>query len=223
LHFNDANAVLEESSLSLDISDSAEFNIGYPGQHVYSQYPLPGSKVKKNRAIRVTVNPKKEKPIAMPNVLEKTRVRALAELESRGFIIEEIKFVPYLGKDVVVRIMLKGKEVVPGTLLNRGTHLVVVLGEGLGQEILSVPFVCGVKFWEAKALLGSHSLNIGAVIFDDEEDTANAIIYKQYPPYGNRPGARSGSDIDIWLTLDNNKVPTAPLTELDTLSQIPQQ
>jgi eukaryotic-like serine/threonine-protein kinase len=223
LHFEDAMAVLEESVLTLDISDSSEFNIDYPGQHIYSQYPLPGSKVKKNRAIRVTINPSKEKPIALPNVLEKTRVRALAELESRGFIIQDIQYVPYIGKDVVVAVQLKGKEVIPGTPLNRGTKLVVILGEGLGDEILSVPFLGGLKFWEVKALLASHSLNIGAVLFDAEEDTVNAVVFKQYPPYGNQPGARSGSDVDIWLTLDNNKVPFGPLSQLDSLSQTPQQ
>jgi eukaryotic-like serine/threonine-protein kinase len=222
LHFEDAAAVLEENTLTLDISDSSEFNIDYPGQHIYSQYPSPGSKVKKNRAIRVTVNPRKEKPIALPNVLEKSRVRALAELESRGFIIQDIQFVPYIGKDIVVEVRLKGKEVIPGTPLIRGTKLVVVLGEGLGDEFLSVPYLGGLKFWEAKALLSSHLLNIGAVLFESEEDTLNAVVYKQYPPYGDKPGARSGSDIDIWLTLDNNKVPSSPLVPSDSLSQTPE-
>jgi beta-lactam-binding protein with PASTA domain len=200
LHMEDARKVLEEKQLRLRVTDSSEFNFAFNGHEVYQQYPIPGAMVKRDRPIRVTVNPMKEPPILLPDVREVKVERALEILKRRGFKIGKTTYIPYLGKDVVVRLESGGAIVEPGMEFKRGAYIDVVLGEGLGEEVLSVPSLIGQNLKSVQDSLYYYQFNLGSVIVDRNTDTLSGQVYRQYPPPGMSPGARAGSDIDIWLT-----------------------
>lgn len=203
---------LQQLDLQYSILDSAEYNPAAPKGAVVEQYPLPGSKVKVGREMRLTLNPTQPRKIAMPNVMDKTKRRALYDLESKGFDIEEIKYVPYIGKDVVVDLKIGEEPVKFGALYPKGTAVTLVLGKGLGKERIQVPYLRWLNAAEAAKKLQKYNLNTGAVIYDDEiKDTATALVYKQLPQPTKKPAIRPGMPIDIWLTADYTKIPNDSL------------
>ncbi len=82
------------------------------------------------------------------------------------------------------------------------------MGLGKSNKITIVPDLRGLTYDDASQNTADHSLNIGILIYDNTvqstQDSTNAIIWKQSP--GENTQITIGSPIDIWLTLDMNKV-----------------
>lgn len=216
LHIDDAETVLKEVGLEMEILDSSEFNNAYEGHQVWIQYPMALSKVKIGRPIQLTINPVREPLIALPNLIEKTRRRAIFDLKSKGFLVGDLSYVPYIGKDVVVKVLLKKEETQVGKLYPKGTKFDLVLGGGLSQEKVKVPYLARLSMTEAYELLLANSLNLGLTIWElpeepTAEDSASARVFKQEPKSDYEYGVRMGSDIDIWLTSDSTKWPSDTL------------
>lgn len=222
LNYLDAQVVLEEQKLNFEILDSSEFNNAYEGHAVWVQYPKAGSFVKEGRPIRLTINPTKEPLIELPDLIERTKRRAVYDLRTKGFRVGELTYVPYIGKDVVVKVLLKGKEVKGPGLFPKGTQFDLVLGGGLSSEKVIVPWLARKTFAEAEESLLANSLNLGVVFWEldtlnkEEIDSNAARVYRQDPEVNTNFGVPMGSSVDLWLTDDSTKWP------IDTLSiQIP--
>jgi eukaryotic-like serine/threonine-protein kinase len=213
---HELDARLGALDLKWTVIDSSEFVTTMPPGAVVNQYPEPGTAVKRYREIKITVNPMAPRKIQIPNLVEKTRRRAIYDLESKGFVVGRLSYVPYLGKDVVVEAQVGGMPVVPGEFYKKGTVVNLILGDGLSDERISVPFLLGLSAAEAQLRLAGSGLNMGAVIFDDEQDTLSARVYRQYPsPVGNAT-ARQGTSVDIWLTNNPDKIPADSLSLYDS-------
>lgn len=204
----EAADLLAEKNLGFIIIDSAEFFPAFPRGSVIEQYPAAGAKVKEGREIRLTLNPVKPRKIEIPNVIEKTKRRAIYDIESKGFIIGELQYVPYIGKDVVVDIKVEGRSIKLGESFTKGTIIDLILGEGLGNTLVRSPYLRWMTAEEAKEELLSRSLNLGSVIYDEEiTDSATALVYKQVPSPSLDEKVKLGSELDIWLTNDYTKIP----------------
>ena len=211
---------LNKLELQYEIIDSAEFSADFPRGGVVSQYPSPGALVKVNRRIKLTVNPVKPRKIEMPDLIEKTKRRAIYDLTSKGFEIGEFVYVPYLGKDVVIKATIRGRDVKPGDKFDKGTVVDLTLGAGLDGGSVVAPQLYGLRFQEAKIAIQEASLNLGSVNYDIEvTDTLAAQVYRQYPPANGN--ATLGQAIDLWLTEDYTKIPTDTLGLGDNTDSIP--
>lgn len=212
MDYNEATEALEQRELFAEIMDTSEFNPDFPRGSVINQYPEEGSTVKKGRAIRLTINPFKARKIEIPQLREKTKRRAIYDLESKGFKVGELTYVPYLGKDVVVDVMVNGRLVEEKDRFEKGTIIQLVLGEGVGKSMVISPYLRFLSLDEAKSMLQKSSLNLGTVIYDDEvTDTTTAVIYNQRPAPSLSPSVSYGTHVDIWLTNDYTKIPNDSL------------
>jgi len=212
LSYTEAQETLEELELEAVILDSAEFDPNFPRGSVLNQYPDAGSLVKKGREIRLTLNPLKPRKIVLPILIEKTKRRAVYDIESKGFKVGDLEYVPYIGKDVVVDIKVNGKSVKAGDRFEKGTVITLVLGQGLGDSRIKVPYLRWLTKEEADNKLLTYSLNLGAVVYDEEvTDTLAALVYRQYPGPTFKPSISPGQQIDIWLTNDHTKIPNDSL------------
>ncbi|MCC5917574.1 MAG: PASTA domain-containing protein [Cryomorphaceae bacterium] len=202
----EAERTLAKYDLTLEVLDSNEFFPEYPRSSVIDQYPSVGSKVKPNRRITVTLNASGPKKIPVPEVLEKTRRRAIYDLESKGFVVGELMYVPYIGKDVVIGLRHKGAEIVFPANLTKGSKIDLVVGMGLSSQRVRVPYIKNLSIEEAREKLNTFSLNLGAVVYDDElKDTLSAFIYQQDPVPNWDRVLRMGNNVDVWVTNDENK------------------
>ncbi|AEH01565.1 MULTISPECIES: PASTA domain-containing protein [unclassified Lacinutrix] len=125
-----AKIELDENNLVMEIQDSANFNPDYPKYSVIDQDPKPGSDVKKNRKIYITLNPSGYRKIAIPSLVGRTFRQAKPTLEALGFKIGKITYIDHLGKDEVRSIRYKNQSVKSGELLPKTSTLDLVLGNG---------------------------------------------------------------------------------------------
>ena len=60
-------------------------------------------------------------------------------------------------------------------------------------------------------MIADYYLNIGAITYDEsmenEEDSAQAFIWRQYPEFDEFKRLNMGMEVDIWLTVDSTLLP----------------
>ncbi|WP_431109727.1 PASTA domain-containing protein [Winogradskyella poriferorum] len=121
---------LNDNDLRMEIQDSANYNPNYPKYSVIEQNPIAGAQVKENRKIYLILNPSGYRKVEVPNVLKRTFRQAKPQLEALEFKIGEITYIDNIGKDVVLGLKHKGKNLEPGTMLPLTSKIDVVLGNG---------------------------------------------------------------------------------------------
>lgn len=207
LALTEVETKLEKAALQFEIIDSAEYNPSFSRGAVISQYPEAGNEVKTGRVLKLTINPFFPRKVEVPDLIEKTKRRAIYDLESKGFKVGELQYVPYIGKDVVIDIKMDERSLMPGTKLKKGTTIDLVLGMGLSDELVRAPYLRWKTLEEAEAYLKLRSFNLGSIIYDEEiSDTAAALVYRQNPGPSIEPSIRMGREIDLWLTNDYTKI-----------------
>ncbi len=125
-----AEDALDDLDLDYVMLDSVDFNKSFPKYTVVEQDPLPGAKVKKNRKIYFKLNSAGFKMVIIPNLIEKTYRQAVPTLKSLGLEEGEIKYVPYLGKDMVLEMFCNGKKLKLGDKVLKSSKISLVLGDG---------------------------------------------------------------------------------------------
>jgi len=200
---NEAADALKEADLAYKVIDSAAYNSLFPPLSVIEQFPLANADVKSGRVIKLTINPAQPRKIELPNIVEKTTRRAIHYLESRGLKSGELIYVPDIARDRVLGLRIGEEEVEPGIMLEPGTVVDLIVGKGLSNEKVKVPYLKFLTLDEAQTELSLASLNVGILFFDDDiEDSATAVVYKHSPRASKTPILKLGSDVDLWLTND---------------------
>lgn len=165
---------------------------------VISQNPLPGSGVKKGRKIYITIIAYTPEMVEMPNLKDLTSRQATAMLETYGLKIGKITYVPDIGKTVLEQ-RYNGRVISPGDKIEKASSIDLKIGEGESHDKAFVPDLIGLSRKNARVAINEAGLNLGAEIFDNENDTSNVVVYKQSPSYSRESEASLGSDVDIWM------------------------
>jgi eukaryotic-like serine/threonine-protein kinase len=190
---------LSEKNLRFKIVDSL-FDIGKGPGTVLEQDPAPGSKVKENRTIYLTINSSSPPDVKMPDLIDVSYRQAEAILQSSGLLVGELIYKPDLAKNAVLDQRYKGKTILPGKKLPKGSVIDLVLGDGLGSVEVHIPDLTGLTRGQALFVLRGSSLNIGTVRYDSGvKDSVNATVYKQYPDADDERTISQGEAIDIYL------------------------
>lgn len=207
---NEVVKLAKEYKLRFEVTDSVYILTRKPGT-VVEQNPPVGTKVKQNRRILLTINAKNPKKVEMPNVVGVTLRQAKANLDLQGLIVGNLIFVPDIAVNNVLEQKFKGKIIEPGKLIAKGSRVDLVLGRGMQNERTSLPLLIGLNQSDSRSRLIDASLNLGQVKYDetikDYKDTLNAMVYSQYPAYSENTSIGFGSRVDIWLTLNEARVP----------------
>ena len=98
----------------------------------------------KDRKIYLTLNPANYRKITVPNVIQMPLSTAEDNLKSAKFQVGKITYVNNIGKDMVLQMFYKGKEVKPRTLDKDGKK-VLYEGDKL-LENSKIDIVCGNGF-----------------------------------------------------------------------------
>lgn len=207
---NSLTQLAEDSNLKIEISDSVYIINRRPGS-VIDQNPEPGTHVKKNRRVFITINALNPIKVEVPNIVGYTLRQAKAILEQDGLEVGYLSFKPDLGINNVLDQRYQGKSITAGTLIPKGSKVDLVLGMGMHGERTGLPLLIGLKLNDAKNRIIEASLNIGRIKFDetiiDFKDSLDARIYSQYPAYSEPNTINFGAKVDIWLTLNQSRIP----------------
>jgi beta-lactam-binding protein with PASTA domain len=201
--------VFKRSQLNYVIVDSIYIKEKTPGT-VIEQDPAEGRLVKKGRKVYLTVTALKPPQTTIPDLIDRSMRQAEATLAAYGLKLGEITYEADPCSNCVLKQQQNGKDVTPGNPIHKGAAIDLVVGKGLGDELVPIPYLYEMNAEMAKVLLKTSMLTIGAEEFDEtvitSEDSANAIIYRQIPAFVESKNINSGSLVSIFLTMDKNKV-----------------
>ncbi|MDD5149444.1 MAG: PASTA domain-containing protein [Flavobacterium sp.] len=121
---------LNELDLDYVLLDSVDYNKDYPKFSVVEQDPLPGAKVKVGRKVYIKINASGFSSVRIPDLIQKTYREALPPLKALGLEEGTIIYIPNLGKDMVLEMRFKGRNVKVGDRVLKASKIDLVLGDG---------------------------------------------------------------------------------------------
>jgi len=213
----DMDEFLKKRNLNYEVFDSI-YDQNYPPMSIYTQYPLPGSHVKENRKIYLTYIKTSPDLTTIPeDLIDGSLKNAELRLENAGLKRGQITYKPDLATNAVLEIWHDGEKIEQGSAIEKGSVIDLVVGDGLGRRVFSVPRFIGLPLDEADFAIRASGLNTGSVIINvinDEKmvelvdlakelqiDTASILesgyVFQQNPDIGN--DIRLGQQVDLWV------------------------
>jgi eukaryotic-like serine/threonine-protein kinase len=188
---------LRVRNLRYEIRIDSGYSEHDPPLTVLNQHPKPGSHVKENRKIYVTLNARKAPLVTMPNLINRKVANAERALRDMGLVRGEIVYEPDIAENAVLRQLYNGEEIIPGTQIYRGSRIDLVVGDGLG-DVFPMHDLMGMELEEAKVYVLGLRMRIGSIIEDaNAEPEQNGLVTRQNPTAGSN--VRSGQLIDLWV------------------------
>lgn len=197
-------ALANEHGLRFIIEDTIYRKEIQPGT-VVIQKPSAGHKIKPNRIIYITLASLRPEQVTVPRLTDVSMRQARVLLESRGFALGNIEYLPSEFNDLVLDQKHDGQTIIPGTRLNNGSTIDLVVGKNMTGGETTVPDLNSLTLPDARNILKSRSLGIGSVIYDPSvrstDDTLNSLIWKQIPLPDSTIHVMPGLSVDVWLRL----------------------
>jgi len=121
---------LDDLDLDYVLLDSVDYNSDYPKYSVVEQDPLPGAKVKVGRKVYIKINASGFSSVRIPDLIDKTYREAVPTLKALGLEEGTITYIPNLGKDMVLEMRYKGRNLKVGDRVLKASKIDLVLGDG---------------------------------------------------------------------------------------------
>jgi beta-lactam-binding protein with PASTA domain len=125
---------VEEKLDALDLQyillDSVSYKSDYPKFSVVQQDPLPGEKVKVGRKVYIKINSSGFSSVKVPDLVNRTYREAIPTLRALGLEEGTITYIPNLGKDMVLEMRFKGRNIEAGDKVLKSSKIDLVLGDG---------------------------------------------------------------------------------------------
>lgn len=211
----EAQHIAKIHNLRLDVTDSIYTKSLEKGA-IFSQNPVSGNKVKKNRRILLTINATVAKTVQMPDIVGYSLRQAKTELMSRGLTIGKLIYEPDIATNNVLEQRYKGARIAPGKELEVESAIDLVLGCD-DESIAYIPQLRGYTLSVAKDNIWESSLNVGAIRFDETvmsaADSASAVVYRQSPSPVLDAACPMGTIISLYLTVNQAKLAAAKQEE----------
>lgn len=205
----DAARLAESVGIRVEVTDSVYVRRMEKGA-VFSQNPVAGSRVKKNRLIRLTTNAVNAKQVSMPNLVGYSMRQAKAELSSKGLNLGKLIYVDDMATNNVLKQQYRGRDIRTGTMIDSGSEVDLVVGLNDTDNQTRVPNVVGMKYNRAVDAVHDNSLNVARTTFDDSvrnyNDSLNAVVFRQSPSASSAP-IGMGGEVSLFFTLDETKLP----------------
>ncbi|MDD2634564.1 MAG: PASTA domain-containing protein [Bacteroidales bacterium] len=205
----DAIELIKEGGFDYVILDTV-FDDKVDKGAIVEQTPEPEALVKKGRKLYLVVNSKDDEMISMPQFVGYSIRQVNSLAESYGLIVGNLRYVPDIAANVVIRQVYDGDEITAGTKIKKGSKIDLILGLGLSDKTTLVPSLIGLTYKKASNTLLDLFLNTGAVNYDqtviNRKDSLNAKVYKQSPNYSTINEVNLGYNVDIWLTVDESLI-----------------
>lgn len=202
----DAIKFLEDKGFEVVITDSVFTDTVKRGT-VIKQLPDANSTVKINRTVFITVNRYVPPMVVMPSLEGKTLNYSLEILKRSHLQLGDTIYRVDFAKGSIIEQQYKGARIEPGTKIQWGSRIDLVVGTGIDESInITVPEFVGKTYGEIKAELDSMGVLVTIVASPDVKDTLNAFIYQQRPPHKDENNIgqyiKPGQVMDIFLQRD---------------------
>lgn len=206
---------LGERSLRFEVTEDSGFSAKVPPLAVLEQFPKPSSKVKENRKIYVTLNAQNPPLVRMPKLVGGSVKNAQLVLKTYDLSLGDITYVPDLALNYVLDQKLDGREVLEGERIPKGSAIDLVVGDGLGNQMLESPNLIGLDKESAQFAIVGSGLKVGEVkhektgvavvaveqtngtVKNQETQVSPGSVFKQQPVSGE--SMKLGQRVDLWI------------------------
>ncbi len=166
----EAETKLTSIGLRYEIADRRA-NSAFPADYVIDQQPAANTIVKPNRKVYLTVNTEVKPVVVVPNVVSLSLRNAQIQLQNYGLEIGAISYESGRFKSVIRQSITEGDTVAKGTTID------LVISDGLGNKIVQIPEIIGLRLPQAQLKLREAGLRIGEIRFRPAKDVvANTVL-----------------------------------------------
>lgn len=201
--------LLKKSDLEYSITDST-FIEGMVAGSVVDQVPDAGHRVKRHRTLFLTINAIAPEQVVIPRLTDISLRQSLSQLESAGLIPGNITYKPSEYKNLVLEANIGGRVLGEGQTVAKGSKIDLIVGSGEEMELVFLPNLTGLTLQTAQLIVAESMLTIGAIIYDNtvvsRYDSLNARVWRQHPDYRSVLNVHGGSSVDLWVSMDDNKI-----------------
>lgn len=205
---NEARQVAKKMNLRFELEDSV-FKVNKKAGTILMQKPSAGHKIKSGRMIYLTLVSSVPGQEEVPKLTDISLRQARVLLESKGFAVGRVEFIPSEFNDLVLDQKSKGVTVLPGSRLDNGATIDLVVGQNGGSFETFVPDFTGKTMSEAMVLLKIRMLHSGSIQYDasikNQSDSMAARVISQFPLADSTIFIPAGSAVNLNLSLGANE------------------
>ena len=206
-HLSELDGFFDNKELEYVIVDSI-YNPKIKKGVVVDQSPLFGDMVKPNRKVYLTVNRTVAPKVIVPAFVDATLRGIVPKLKSIGLEVDSVINKPY-NCDCVIGMLHDGNEVKENDALEKGSEVQLIVGVKTNGKV-PIPLLMTKSLDEVKNILLTNGLTLGTISFDanivTKTDSVNAFVYKQAPSPKKDLLIPIGSQINLFFTIDSNKI-----------------
>lgn len=196
----EASQLLEKSGLQYEVSLDSGFSTELPALAVLKQIPEPNAQVKTGRKVYLTLNARNAPIIKMPNLVNMPLKNVQEILANIGLERGDIVYVPDIGINVVLEQRYRGVSIREGFEIPKGATIDLMVGDGMGNQLLLVPELNGLEEEEAEFLILGSGLRLGNKTYSSTDSVPPGRVFLQSPPSGMQ--VKTGELINIWIAKD---------------------
>ena len=123
--------IMDDNKLRYEIIDSSFYNPDFEKNTILEQIPEPSKTVKKNRKIYLTVNPSSYGNVIFPDLIQLTLRNAQSTLSALDLELGAINYEDNIGKDMVLKVFIDNKEILPGEIVPKKSKIDFIVGNGI--------------------------------------------------------------------------------------------
>jgi eukaryotic-like serine/threonine-protein kinase len=188
----DADRLVALSQLQLEL-ESHRFDERVESDHIVAQAPTPGSKLKRNRSVRVIVSLGARK-IPVPDLKGESLRTTQIALLSRGFTLGVTSIISSteIEKDRVI-----AQDPLPLTPLARSPRVSVLVSGGASGRDYLMPSVTGNTLDEISEAIQNTNLKVGTVTYRAIPGVLKGTILHQTPAAGFKLPEGTVIDLEV--------------------------
>lgn len=161
----EAEETLTEIGLRYEVAERRA-NAAFPTNYVIDQQPGPANIVKPHRKIYLTVNTEVKPQVEVPNVTSLSLRNAEIQLQNYGLEVGTISYESSRFKNVVLH-----QSIAQGTVVDKGITVDLIVSDGLGDKIVTIPEIIGLRLPQAQLKIREAGLRIGEITYKPSQDT----------------------------------------------------
>ncbi|HET8864400.1 MAG TPA: PASTA domain-containing protein [Gracilimonas sp.] len=175
ISLEEAQTLLNGYGLQYEVTERRA-NSAYPSDYVIDQSPGASNIVKPNRKVYLTVNTEVKPQVEVPMLVDLNLRNAEIQLQNYGLVMGSTSYESSRFRNVVLR-----QSVPAGITVEKGTVVDLVISDGLGERMVTVPEIIGLRLSEAQLSLRRTGLNVGEVRFRPTKDVSPNTVLDYSP------------------------------------------
>ena len=201
MSYEEAEGMLRKTSLEFEILPDSGFSAEKDPLAILKQRPEADALVKKGRKIYLTLNARNAPILKMPSLVNMPLKNVQEILANLGLQRGDIIYVPDIGINVVLEQRFNDSPISEGSPIPKGSKIDLVVGDGLGNQLLTTPNFVGLEEEEAEFLILGSGLRLGRKIYQKTDSLRPGKVYLQNPLLGVE--LKTGDLIDLWISKNN--------------------